>query len=87
MAGGDPGGLTAWAEAQRGSSMSEVWRTLGPFIEEHRPAFGADVARRFETASRVGEEEVRAAARCPCLTLGLPPQPGSVWASKLPNQA
>ncbi len=47
MAGGEPGGLTAWAEAQRGSSMSEVWRTLGPFIVEHRPAFGADVAKRF----------------------------------------
>jgi hypothetical protein len=72
MAGGEPGGLTAWAEAQRGSSMSEVWRTLGPFIVEHRPAFGADVAKRLNIASRVTEEEVGAGPlRCPAL--GLPP--------------
>jgi len=56
---GDP--LEEWAADFRTLMAYEAWKAQGPWISEKKPNFGADVARRFEIASKVTEAEYNAA--------------------------
>ena len=52
------GALAAWAGTFRVSQGFEVWRALGAWVAEHRPAFGPGVAERFRMASQIAAAEV-----------------------------
>ncbi|KAK9826102.1 hypothetical protein WJX81_003594 [Elliptochloris bilobata] len=55
------GSLTDWADAQRRSANYEIWQELGPWVEQHRPPFGQDVAPQLSMASQITAEEAEAA--------------------------
>lgn len=59
------GSLADWSEAQRRSSNYEIWRELGPWVEQHRPPFGDDVAPQLRRASEITAEEVCGMRSCP----------------------
>lgn len=64
------GALAAWAGAFRISQGFEVWRALGAWVAEHRPAFGPGVAERFHMASQITAAQVRASREgYPCCAL------------------
>ena len=52
------GSLADWADAQRRSANFEIWCELGPWVEQHRPPFGEDVAPQLRRASEITAEEV-----------------------------
>lgn len=56
---GDP--LEEWAADFRTLMAYEAWKAQGPWISEKKPNFGADVAKRFEIASKVTEADYNAA--------------------------
>jgi amidase len=43
----DAGGFAPWSEAFYPVQWGEIWSTLGPWIEEHHPAFGPRTERSF----------------------------------------
>lgn len=54
-----PEGLRAWYDVFRVLQWADIWRTHGAWVERVRPTFGAQIAPRFEAASRVTADEVR----------------------------
>ena len=56
-----PGSLDAWGQDFRTLMAREAWQIHGPWIEQKKPRFGADVATRFAIASRITDAEVAAA--------------------------
>lgn len=56
-----PEGLTAWQQVFRTLQGFEAWRAHGPWIKSRNPELSPPVRGRFEAASRVTEEEYRAA--------------------------
>ncbi len=56
-------GLPAWYEVFRVLQFAEIWQTHGAWVQEARPTFGAQIAPRFEAASRVTAHEVNLARR------------------------
>jgi len=58
-----PDGLAAWAETFRIVQGFEIWRSLGPWIQEAKPELGPGIRERAEAASRIGEAEAAAARR------------------------
>jgi amidase len=50
--------IDGWREALRLTQASEVWRSFGPFITQHKPHFGPGVAGRMETAASVSAADV-----------------------------
>ena len=65
MADGKTGSLGDWSEAQRRSSNYEIWREVGPWVEQHRPPFGDDVGPQLRRAFEITAEEVRGIYACP----------------------
>ena len=65
MADAKTGSLADWSEAQRRSSNFEIWREVGPWVEQHHPPFGDDVAPQLRRASEITAEEVRGMHVCP----------------------
>ena len=57
-----PEGLAAWAQVFRITQGFEAWKAHGPFITARQPALMPAVRERFLAASRVTEDEYRAAA-------------------------
>ncbi|MBN9022453.1 MAG: amidase [Rhizobiales bacterium] len=55
-------GLDAWVPVFRVTQGFEAWRAHGPFITRRQPALMPAVRERFLAASRVTEDEYRAAA-------------------------
>lgn len=58
-------GLPAWRQLYATTGAHEGWQAHGAWIREHRPAFGAPIAARWEAASKVTDEaatEARAQA-------------------------
>lgn len=53
----DVGDLTALSAAFRTVQAAEAWREHGSWVSENPGALGADVARRFDWARQVGENE------------------------------
>ncbi|MCI0144096.1 amidase [Arthrobacter bambusae] len=56
-------GLEVWREAMRVVQAWEVWDTFGDFVRSESPELGPGVRERLILASRIGEEEMRAARR------------------------
>jgi amidase len=56
-----PNGLDAWREIFRVIQASEVWRTFGPFIEQHQPRMGPGIRERMQFAAAVKPADVDAA--------------------------
>ena len=52
---GEPG---SWLGCYVALQGSEVWRGLGPWIEQNQPRFGPAIAPRFAAAARITPEEV-----------------------------
>ncbi|QIB35218.1 amidase [Ancylobacter pratisalsi] len=48
-----PDGLDTWLDAFRTVQASEIWTSLGTWIEEVRPAFGEGVGQRLAAAAQV----------------------------------
>jgi amidase len=46
-------GLDRWSETFRILQAAEIWDSLGPWIEEVRPAFGPGIRERFAAAARL----------------------------------
>jgi len=55
-----PDGLPAWYEVFRVLQFGEIWKTHGGWVRQMRPTFGAQIAPRFEAASKVTVPEVEA---------------------------
>jgi amidase len=53
--------LESWRLAYVTISAQEAWQQHGDWITEHRPTFGAAVARRWETARHTGDAAAAAA--------------------------
>ena len=70
----------AWAGTFRVSQGFEVWRALGAWVAEHRPAFGPGVAERFHMASQITAAEVWASRKgSPCCVLQVLVYTGTSW--------
>lgn len=46
-------GLDRWSETFRILQASEIWNSLGPWIDDVRPIFGPGIRERFAAASRM----------------------------------
>jgi len=55
------GQIETWAQDFRTLMAREAWQAQGPWITAKNPKFGADVAKRFEIASKVTEADYNAA--------------------------
>ncbi len=55
-----PDGLPAWYEVFRVLQFAEIWKTHGGWVRQMRPTFGAQIAPRFEAASKVTVSQVEA---------------------------
>eukprot|EP00240_Pyramimonas_obovata_P001111 CAMPEP_0118936490 /NCGR_PEP_ID=MMETSP1169-20130426/19181_1 /TAXON_ID=36882 /ORGANISM="Pyramimonas obovata, Strain CCMP722" /LENGTH=433 /DNA_ID=CAMNT_0006879777 /DNA_START=199 /DNA_END=1500 /DNA_ORIENTATION=- len=55
------GPLTTWWTTFRVLQASEVWATHGEWVTEFKPNFGPGIKDRFEMASKITPEEVKAA--------------------------
>lgn len=51
-------GLDRWAHVMRTLQGAEAWATHGAWIQQVRPKFGDDIARRFEMVSQVTSGDV-----------------------------
>src|SRR5262249_28521258 len=56
-------GLGRWAEGFRVIQAFEIWRSLGAWVTEHRPALGPGIRERIAWAATVTEENVLAERR------------------------
>ncbi|KAK9826142.1 hypothetical protein WJX81_008525 [Elliptochloris bilobata] len=61
LGGGEAKAMGAWADTFRVSQGFEVWRALGAWVTEQRPAFGMGIAERFQMASRVTPKQAEEA--------------------------
>ncbi len=61
--GAEPSELDAWVEAFRTLQFHEVWRELGPWLQQVQPVLGPGVRERVLAASRVTQDEYLAAAK------------------------
>jgi len=57
----DPSGLERWMDCFRIIQGWEIWQSLGPWIEQHKPNLGPGIAERVVAASQVTEKEMLAA--------------------------
>lgn len=57
-----PEGLDQWVQAFRHLQAAEAWATHGSWLTAKPRGLGPDIAERFEWASKVGPEQVTAAA-------------------------
>lgn len=57
-----PDGLDTWSATFRTLQAAEIWRSVGPWIEAVRPAFGPGVRERFAAAREVDPAAVARAA-------------------------
>jgi amidase len=57
MAGLHAGHLPAWLAAFQAVQGHEAWQHHGPWVSRHRSSLGADVAARFNTASRISRRQ------------------------------
>lgn len=55
-----PKGFDTWREMFRIVQAREVWKTYGPFIEEHKPRLGPGIKERMEFAAGVSESDAAA---------------------------
>jgi len=58
LGGGGAGTLREWADTNCVCENAESWGVLGPWITQHKPAFGPGIADRFEWASRCTPAQV-----------------------------
>ncbi len=49
--------LETWSNAFRLLQAREIWKTHGDWIEKVKPAFGPDIAERFEWAATIREDQ------------------------------
>ena len=56
-------GLGRWAESFRVIQAFEIWRSLGGWVTEHRPALGPGIRERIAWAATVTEEDALAERR------------------------
>ena len=56
-----PDGLDIWLEIFRLVQGSEIWASLGQWIEEHRPLFGQGVGDRLKMAASIAPEAAASA--------------------------
>jgi amidase len=59
-------GLDLWSETFRILQASEIWHSLGSWIENVRPVFGPGIRERFAAASRVNPQLVEEARKRHC---------------------
>lgn len=50
--------LADWAAAFRTLQAAEIWQQHGRWVTQRQPQLGADIAQRFDAASRIGREAV-----------------------------
>jgi amidase len=55
-----PDGLASWFEVFRVLQYADIWQTHEAWVQSTRPAFGAQVATRFEAVSQVDMREASA---------------------------
>jgi amidase len=56
-------GLRRWVESFRVIQAFEIWRSLGAWVTEHRPALGPGIRERIAWAATVTEEDALAERR------------------------
>jgi amidase len=55
--------LSTWSNTFRIIQAAEIWNSVGPWVEAHKPSFGRGILERFETARQIDPHVVEQARK------------------------